>query len=447
MGQCTTECTLKKFLVHFRRPQDYYGQYGFDWLRQSYVEGVVRVTANTSPVPLCRNEDALKNEYKKDVKNPIAPYGKEYFPAWLSLFASIPGKNQNVSNMTKNGATLDLYIENLEPLSADNTVLEFVCTNKFVKISPATVSLAPALAKPKIKDPDGNKTYYHLSKAVNIRCEGGWLDGHTEVKVIAKNGNKKMEVGKLMLYDNRIVKRAEIIVISLITDPKNKAVPKLPGYEALIKRRSFNQALIRAEVVKEKILDLTDSVKYPSLATWVKAGLPTTNEEKFKRELRNLFNQTPELTREFGKLDDNGKCTQRSQDEHCIGRTVLFLTNQKIQVRMKNKVITAYGVCTLDVHKDGSSTWGDMVIVFGSAQEHYVYIYACPHELGHSFGLPHTFEINTRYHKFHRGLTENYMDYLQADDGRPNPFFKESKSVFTFYKWQWDIMRKDKSMK
>ena len=40
MGQCTTECTLKKFLVHFRRPQDYHGQYGFDWLRQSYVEGV-----------------------------------------------------------------------------------------------------------------------------------------------------------------------------------------------------------------------------------------------------------------------------------------------------------------------------------------------------------------------------------------------------------------------
>ncbi len=85
--------------------------------------------------------------------------------------------------------------------------------------------------------------------------------------------------------------------------------------------------------------------------------------------------------------------------------------------------------------------------MFGSAQEHYIYIYTCPHELGHSFGLPHTFEVNTHYYKFHRGLTENYMDYLQADDGRPNPFFKESKSVFTFYKWQWDIMRNDKSMK
>lgn len=157
--------------------------------------------------------------------------------------------------MTKDGATLDLYIEALEPLTADDTVLEFICDNQFVKISKKRIRLAPALAKPKIKDPDGNKTYYHLPKAINIRCQGGWLSGHTEVKVIAKNGNKKMEVGKLMLYDNRIIKRAEIIVISLITDPINKAVPKLPGYEALIKQRSFNQALIRAEVVKEKTLD------------------------------------------------------------------------------------------------------------------------------------------------------------------------------------------------
>ena len=135
MGQCTTECTLKKFLVHFRRPQDYYGQYGFDWLRQSYVESIVEVPANDSQKPLCKNPNNLKNEYKKDVKNPIAPYGKEYFPAWLSLFAYVPEKNKNVSKMTKNGATLDLYIEALEPLAGDDTVLEFICDNQFVKIS------------------------------------------------------------------------------------------------------------------------------------------------------------------------------------------------------------------------------------------------------------------------------------------------------------------------
>lgn len=434
MGQCNTECTLKKFLVHFRRPQDYHGQYGFDWLRQSYVEGVVEVPTGAPKIPLCIKPDDLKNEYKKDVKNPIAPYGKEYFPAWLSLFAYIPGKNQNVSNMTKNGATLDLYIENLEPLSADNTVLEFVCTNKFVKISPATVSLAPALAKPKIKDPDGNKTYYHLSKAVNIRCEGGWLDGHTEVKVIAKNGNKKMEVGKLMLYDNRIIKRAEIIVISLITNHKNKTVPKLSGYKALIKQRAFNQALVRAEIVKEKTLDLTDSSKYPLFAAWVRPGLPRDGKI-FLTQLRSVFNQTSELTQEFGLLDDNGRCTKGSEDKNCLGRTVLFLTTE---------TSSDGGRCSFGKNY----SWGDMVVVFGS-NLHDAHTY--PHELGHSFGLPHTFEPNSSYHKFYQAYTENYMDYSRAVDKNKkiviNQFHARSKPIFTFYKWQWDIMRNDKSMK
>lgn len=336
--------------------------------------------------------------------------------------------------MTKNGATLDLYIEALEPLTADDTVLEFICDNQFVKISKKRIRLAPALAKPKIKDPDGNKTYYHLPKAINIRCQGGWLSGHTEVKVIAKNGNKEMEVGKLMLYDNRIIKRAEIMVISLITDPINKAVPKLPGYEALIKQRSFNQALIRAEVVKEKTLDLTDSSKYPLFAAWLRQGLPLDGEV-FLDQLRTIFNQTPELTKEFGILDNNGQCTKDSNDENCVGRTVLFLTTERTKQG---------GICSLD----RDDVWGDMVIIYGSnLYDAHTY----PHELGHSFGLPHTFSSSIQvnpYHQFCWGYTENYMDYESTEDGKVgNPFHRGANSVFTFYKWQWDIMRNDKSLR
>ena len=438
MGQCTTECTLKKFLVHFRRPQDYYGQYGFDWLRQSYVEAIVRVqlSATKSAVkPLCMNPNNLKKEYKKDVKNPIAPYGKEYFPAWLSLFASIPGKNKNVSNMTRSGATLDLYIENLEPLEADNTVLKFVCNNKFVKISPSTISLASALTKPKITDPDGNKTYYHLPKVVNIRCEGGWLDGHTEVKVIAKNGNNEMEVGKLMLYDNRIVKRAEIIVISLITDSKNKVVPKVKDYEHFLKKRSFNQALVRAEIIKEKIIDMTNSQNSP-LASWNKSGLPT-NLEIFRDKLRQLFNQTPELTKEFGVLDNNGKCTKESEDKNCIDRTVLFLTTHDV---ITSDGARARGVCS----QNNDTSLGDMVIIFKEGLN-LPRTYA--HELAHSFGLWHTFDSPERKHVFYQGTLDNFMDYTHGVNGDNKKFIKGNMSPFNFYKWQWDIMRKDKSMK
>ena len=65
--------------------------------------------------------------------------------------------------------------------------------------------------------------------------------------------------------------------------------------------------------------------------------------------------------------------------------------------------------------------------------------------------LPHTFEPNSSYHKFYEAYTENYMDYSYAEDENKNiiinTFHRQPKPVFTFYKWQWDIMRNDKSMK
>ena len=65
--------------------------------------------------------------------------------------------------------------------------------------------------------------------------------------------------------------------------------------------------------------------------------------------------------------------------------------------------------------------------------------------------LPHTFEPNSSYHKFYEAYTENYMDYSYAEDVNKNiiinKFHRQPKPVFTFYKWQWDIMRNDKSMK
>ena len=29
--------SLPKFLVHFRRPDDYRGEFGFDWIRDEYI--------------------------------------------------------------------------------------------------------------------------------------------------------------------------------------------------------------------------------------------------------------------------------------------------------------------------------------------------------------------------------------------------------------------------
>ena len=87
------------------------------------------------------------------------------------------------------------------------------------------------------------------------------------------------------------------------------------------------------------------------------------------------------------------------------------------------------GICSLDQ----DDVWGDMVIIYGSnLYDAHTY----PHELGHSFGLPHTFSSSIQvnpYHQFCWGYTENYMDYESTEDGKVgNPFHRGANSVFTF---------------
>ncbi|ATZ65133.1 hypothetical protein [Acinetobacter bereziniae] len=424
VGTSCTTC-LKKFLVHFRRPQDYSGNYGFDWLRDDYIYANKFIAeASNAKKPLCVDVQKLKNEYKNDVKNPISPYGQEYFPAWLSLFSYIEDSNSpHISKMTKDGVKLDLFIEEIEPLSNDGTELIFECQNNFIQLSPKQIPLVNALKK-KVKDSDGKKQYYHLARSILIKCQGGWLNDHEEIKVFAKKGSVKVEVGKLMLYKNSIVKHADIILIPVVTEYRG-GKPVLPdrvdAYEYLIKRIAFNQALIRAEIKREAVLDLTKYQNDP-LVNFIQGATSKTQASNFARVLRELYNK-------YGPIQVNGGIDQNGNGISNSKKTFVFLTTKQTE---------AGGVCTLDGH-----VWGDMVIVFKSNLNH---AHSYPHELGHSFSLPHTFQKGSMAkHTFYRGSTENYMDYMTDSLGNNNPFHTDKKS-FTFFKWQWDIMRQDKSM-
>lgn len=443
-GSSCATC-LKKFLVHFRRPQNYSGNYGFDWLRDDYILANKRIAKESNAKKaLCFNVTKLKNEYKLGVKNPIAPYGVEYFPAWLSLFSYIQGPNSpNISTMTKDGVKLDLYIEPLENLSNDGTELIFKCSNKFISIEPKNIQLSNILQK-KIKDPDGTKQYYHAARSILVKCNGGWLNAHEEVKVFAKKGAVQVEVGKLMLYKNDVIKHADIVLIPVITEYKN-GKPVLPdrvdAYEHLIKRVSFNQALIRAEIKREAMIDLTKHIGdvdvqtvFASHGSYYKVDpanpknkilVKGSSSSAFAKALRNIYNKFGPI-QIHGGIDQNGKGVSSSK------KTFIFLTT---------KQTTAGGVCTLD-----GEIWGDMVVVFKSNLHH---AHSYPHELGHSFSLAHSFQTgNLAKHTFYRGYTENYMDYSSDELGNPNIFHDEKMGKpFTFYKWQWDIMRNDKSIR
>ena len=70
------------------------------------------------------------------------------------------------------------------------------------------------------------------------------------------------------------------------------------------------------------------------------------------------------------------------------------------------------------------------------------------HEGAHSFSLTHVFQEG-KYNSpfvFYKGYTDNIMDYVnQAGTSNRNPFEANDK-INNFYKWQWEIMRKDRSL-
>jgi len=197
--------TLKKFMVHFRRPKGYQGKFGFDWLRDEYIYPIIKVTHDNSgtPIgtetPLCLDVAKLKTEYK-DAS--LSPYGKDYYPAWLSIFPhTTTAEFKHGSSMHASGVDLDIEIEELEALTKDATELLFETNNKFLKVKPQKLNLKDLIVKKLTKSLGGTDTrdYYLAQKKVNIKCKSGVLSKDEEIKVYAKLGNKKEEVGKLIL--------------------------------------------------------------------------------------------------------------------------------------------------------------------------------------------------------------------------------------------------------
>ncbi|MFK7050959.1 hypothetical protein FLACOL_02466 [Flavobacterium columnare] len=105
------------------------------------------------------------------------------------------------------------------------------------------------------------------------------------------------------------------------------------------------------------------------------------------------------------------------------------------------------GICSLK-----SNVWGNLYVVFNSALLH---DHTIVHECGHSLSLPHVFQTgNSAKHTFYHGYTDNYMNYTWQK-GAPVPggggFYgsgdnKYKGKMYSFYKWQWDIMRGDRSL-
>ncbi len=423
---------LKKFLVHFARPSDYQGEYGFDWLREEYIYPIVNVTHDNNSVPintataLSLNPATLRQEYLRDVKNPITPHGSLYYPAWLSIFPSTTtAQFAHGSRIHRQGVSLDLQFDEMETIISDGTEIILECANSAVKITPTSFPIAEVLGGSKKNRVVNGRTinYYKLSKKINVKCEGAALAAHEEIKVFAKLDTQKVEVGKLMLYKNNVIPKAEIVVVNVISDPVQRAALR-DDYHFLFKNQSFNQALIRAEVTVDSAFDLRALSSNADVSAFL-ATQNTMGASAVRDTIERLYEK-------YGKYTAAG-----GLDGPTNTRTYMFFTT----ISAGNTL----GICSLK-----QNVWGNLYVIFDSGLLH---DHTIVHECGHSLSLPHVFQQGTlARHSFYHGYTDNYMDYtwqkgaLTPRGVSSTGANKYDKKMFSFFKWQWDIMRADRSL-
>ena len=486
VGQTSTSC-LRKFTIHFRRSDTlkeksnyiYRGEYGFDWLRDEYIYPMEKVDVDfksiknfvyfNKAVPLCRNPDDLRKEYryyndKKNKKNPFTPYGIDYYPAWLSIFACNVTGNAG-STMHQDGINLTLQLDEIDEIIDDGTEIIFEPSKPCLKITPNKISISRFLQTPKkprsLDKNTGTPTinYYQLDSTVNIKCFGDTLKKHEEIRVFAKQGPTKVEVGKLMVYQNDNIGKAKIVVVNVITeyDKKgNKIYPQAhKSLDDLYNCQSFNQAMIRTEVILGEELDLVklsnvesnydvrnflDDIKKKTYIENSDSAVDVTIR------LRDLYDNYGKNRPEGGLVDGDGH----------FYTYLLFTTLSPGDY---------YGMSTGDTKKGISSSkfeYGNILIIFaqGLNNDH-----TLVHEAAHTFSLEHTYSlVKENKYVFYYGYTENYMDYhfhhtfnnlvdkkliYTTSEGKTLIHQKDNRyrgKMYSFYKWQWDQMREDRSI-
>ena len=486
VGKTSTSC-LRKFTIHFRRPKklkeksnySYQGEYGFDWLRDEYIYPITKVKFDqfkqlkiSKYIQLCCTQDIpkLKNEYLKGIQkeHKIKPYGQDYYPAWLSIFAcNVQGNNANVgSTMHKRGVYLDLQLDEIDKIVSDGTEIIFKPSKPCLKITPNKISISEflktSIKKRKLDENTGKPVidYYLLENAVKIMCQGDTLKKHERIRVFAKLGSTEYEVGQLMVYQNDIVPKANIVVVNVITeyDKNNNKIPleTYKSFEYLYKFQSFNQAMIRAEVsagedfdlvalgkkygdVKKFLDDIRNHLYIKSLMINPHSQINIDAPTDIRDRLRVLYEK-------YGKHAPKPK----GKKIHDEGHYNTYLLFTKLSPLSKNGG-SLLGIADLQHNPQNNNyEWGNMFVIFQNGLKH---THTIVHEAAHTFTLPHIFEPSTSNNnpKFHQGYTENYMDYIW----HPNPADKRGgseniyeKKMYSFFKWQWDMMRKDtKSIK
>lgn len=511
---------LRDFSVHFRRPyeigrpvDEYNGEFGFDWVRDEYIYPILTIKEIKDPVIYAYSHDftfsLLKDNYVRSVNKEISY--PNYFPSWLSIFASGCKGVLGSEEINAQGAVLDLEIHQdvidayyQDKLTVNGTVLIFEASNTSIKISTFNNNqqtdyieepLSRFIDSERVKVNLGTKTRYAYKKkkAITVHCLGDVLKQNESITVIAKCGETKKEVGIIYLSRNDQVITKGLVIVDVKV---NGEILKRPeDYEKALKYNIFNQCLMVVQVLKTDIFDLdrlskTDAEVSAFVKKWWTKEISeaygkkflevcsNTLEQESQNSIRNkTINVEEDLSQEFQrelidlydrkrKVEDKLLSIYSEVEQKnyiffapiCVSETpktenvydpiskkeisqpVWMNVLGSASYKPKSKFLTPR-VKKIDMNSKEAFNelkWANTVAVFKDAmatKEGFLKTFS--HELCHTFGLLHTFNVHGNKFRYQQGYTDNIMDYSYTDDGETSKF---NKRQLVFRKDQVDEM-------
>lgn len=367
-----------ELIVHFRRPDDYNGEFGFDWMRDDYKD-------------ICSNFDELGRDYES-----MKIYGKPYYVPWLAIF---PDDHKQQS---EKGIRLKLEIESLNN-SEDNigTKIGLSTSSPFLLVNPTEI--------------DSQKS----SHIIEIRCTEKIADD--KIFIEARDLASQNLVGKLNILRNDSIYRFTLFLIRLLDDPdkaeneeEKSAIERanecylghinddwINSVADRVNNFGLNQALIKCDVVFKDIkIDSKD---------WIKNGYLTEDKRIIETSFREAIKPL---------------CENNGVSVFLCGFLSKGFSSGAAWAGTKPTTLN-YVICPQYIDSDGSS-YAKRILL---------------HEIGHVLGLGHTFGNDNTY-KLQMLKTDNIMDYPVDPENQKklNPFDRITFSRRQWLKMQEEIV-------
>ena len=331
------------YLIHFRRPENYNGEFGFDWMRDDYKSNIIKEFQYGNETKNLNDYESLKREYYDAEKKEKVELGhKEYFVPWLSMFQ---GQKE---------VKLSLVVEKLNNYQIQD--------DDYIEILPkAGISFNPD--KIKVSEINENTTIEVICKKplVNDIC----------VNVLDKN---KQEVGKLNVIKNNDNYHLSIQLVKIIANKGNdianqEIFKNFSSYEIKViqeeLQKYYNQPLIHLKFLPIK--DLTIDI------------------DKFKKKGVLSFDQDKAGNISLLRVLDNFEKEVFNEYFKGFKGIVIFLSSI-----FKNNLNAGHAkIYPLDNHYLFISPY-----LVGDVDKRSLVI---THEIGHTLGLDHSSEMSSYF--------------------------------------------------